>query len=154
MNYHPFRTSAIDRFWAKIKVDINNCWLWQGKLNDSGYGKMRINGKDMRIHRFAYELYKAKIPKGLVLDHLCRVRNCANPEHLEPVTRAENTRRGTAWKTSGDYSRNKTHCPQGHPYSGENLKVRKQGKGKYQHRQCKTCINEYKRKVYHRNKNL
>ncbi len=143
MNYHPFRVSAEDRFWAKIKVDENDCWLWQGNLTN-GYGKLSVNGKEVQSHRYSYEKYKAKIPVGLVLDHLCRVRNCANPEHLEPVTKGENTRRGNAPAKIRQLHRNKTHCRQGHPYSGDNLILQKQSNGKWRKRKCRACNQFYK----------
>lgn len=142
-----------EKFRARIRVDENDCWLWQGALQ-SGYGRIKAGKKDVPVHRLSYECYKEKIPEGLVIDHLCRVRNCVNPEHLEPVTISENTRRGNAYKTSGAYSREKTHCPKGHPYSGDNLKVRTQGRQKWQHRQCRACIREYKRDYRRRHKKI
>ena len=83
-------------------------------------------------HRLAYELEIGPIPAGLEIDHLCRVRNCVNPAHLEPVTHAENIRRGT-----GPLAENarKTECVHGHPLEGANLYVRP-GDG---HRQCRAC---------------
>lgn len=86
------------------------CWIWQGVTNQQGYGIRRIPGwrppgaqEKEAAHRYAYRLYRGKIPEGLVIDHLCRVRSCVNPWHLEPVTPATNTRRGRAAKlTSRD----------------------------------------------------
>ena len=122
--------SVLDRFLAKIVADPHGCWIWQAGTNTKGYGKFKVDGRDVKAHRFAYEMFVGPIPEGLELDHLCRVRNCVNPEHLEPVTHAENVRRGE----SGKHCRDKTHCPQGHPYAGENLYVRPNGK-----RDCRTC---------------
>lgn len=79
------------RFWANVDKDAGApCWLWTGSLNSDGYG--RFNGK--LAHRRTYLEVVGPIPDGLVLDHLCRVRNCVNPDHLEPVTQRENMRRG------------------------------------------------------------
>lgn len=72
------------------------CWLWTGSLTWDGYGLFRENNRRTGAHRFAYEYHVGPIPAGLQLDHLCRVRNCVNPDHLEPVTASENTRRAYA----------------------------------------------------------
>lgn len=80
------------------KPDLNGgCHLWIGSLR-GGYGRMRANGRTQEAHRVAYEEHYGPIPTGLVLDHKCRVRCCINPLHLEPVTHAENIRRGEAGK--------------------------------------------------------
>ena len=97
-----------DRFWGRIdKTD--GCWLWVGPLNEKGYGrKVGYNKGRVYPHRLAYQLLVGTIPDGYSLDHLCRVRNCVNPAHLEPVLPTENTRRGVV-------SRMVEPCPNGHP---------------------------------------
>ncbi len=118
------------------------CWLWTGYLSN-GYGHFwGINNKWNQAHRFAYEQLVGKIPKGMDLDHLCRIRNCVNPKHLEPVTRQENLKRG---KTGGfrknsapDWQLAKTHCPKGHPLFGDNVYYRPKPKG----RVCRQCHRE------------
>jgi len=76
---------------------ITGCWLWSGKRNSgNGYSKVRHDGRIWMVHRLVYTLLVGLIPKGLLLDHKCRRRACCNPKHLEPVTSAENTRRGEA----------------------------------------------------------
>ena len=80
-------------FFGKVKK-TNTCWIWNGCVRN-GYGLFRYKEKVIGAHRFSYELLRGPIPKGLQLDHLCRVRNCVNPNHLEPVTQAENLRRGS-----------------------------------------------------------
>jgi len=83
-----------DRFWSKVNK-TNTCWLWEGTVENTGYGSFAVSHtKGVLAHRLAYELSVGEIPSGLTLDHLCRVRNCVNPDHLEPVTCAENIRRG------------------------------------------------------------
>lgn len=106
------RRNTADDIWAKVdKTDT--CWLWTGHINTSGYGQIRWGGPKARAHRIAYELEVGPIPEGLELDHLCRVRHCVNPSHLEPVTRRVNVHRGEGG--AGRNSR-KTHCPRGHAY--------------------------------------
>lgn len=73
-------------------VDANGCWIWQHQCCPAGYGRA---GQSLAAHRLAYEWAKGPIPDGLTVDHLCYVRNCINPDHLEAVTLGENTRR--AW---------------------------------------------------------
>jgi hypothetical protein len=78
---------------VRYLVDINGCWIWQLSLYPDGYGKISVNGKTTYAHIVYYEGEHGPIPDGLVLDHKCRVRMCVNPDHLEPVTDAENIRR-------------------------------------------------------------
>lgn len=123
-----------DRFWAKVSPEPNSgCWLWTGLCNPKGYGRIMVDGRHQLAHRVSYEMHVGPIQEDLEMDHLCRVRCCVNPAHLEAVTHAENSRRGEA----GINQRAKTHCPQGHPYSGENLYTSPNGR-----RECRTCWRE------------
>ena len=72
------------------------CWLWTGRQNRNGYGRLRLNGREPVAHRAAWECVIGPVPNGLLLDHLCRVRLCCRPDHLEPVTPLVNTMRGEA----------------------------------------------------------
>ena len=121
-------------FWAKVdKSDPEGCWLWTGALSD-GYGSFGIEGHRTKgAHRYAYETLVGPVPSGLQLDHLCRVRNCVNPDHLEPVTQRENLLR-----SEGAAARNarKTHCENGHPFDDENTSSTN---GK---RRCRACGRE------------
>lgn len=126
------------RFWEKVDKS-GDCWLWGGKLNDGGYGQWsrEINGT-LFVHRIAYEMIIGPIPKGLVIDHLCRVRNCVNPAHMEPVTSAVNILRGEG--ACAVHAR-KTHCKRGHEFTTENTYIFTNGK----YRMCKVC----RRMLYH-----
>lgn len=121
-----------DRFWAKVEVH-DTCWLWTGWCVATGYGRFGPWGKSRLVsaHRTAYEALVGSIPTGLEIDHLCRVRNCVNPDHLEPVTRTENMRRSDL--ATGIRSA-RTHCPSGHPYDEANT-VRYCGR-----RYCRSCL--------------
>ena len=85
------------RITERIKFR-GTCWIWTGACNSVGYGHMRWNGRHVFVHRLAYELSVGPIPQGLEIDHVaergCVSRACCNPAHLEPVTHAENVRRG------------------------------------------------------------
>lgn len=84
------------RFDALIEVDERTgCWLWTGAISDTGYGNFWVLGGTVLAHRYSYARTRF-LPFWLTLDHLCRVRRCVNPDHLEPVTQAENTRRARA----------------------------------------------------------
>jgi hypothetical protein len=115
------------RFWSKVdKTD--SCWLWTGALHDLGYARFSVGGLRVYVHRYSYELANGQIPEGLTIDHLCRVRHCVNPDHLEAVTHRENLRRSPIQPTT--VNARKTRCPYGHLYSGRD----KRG-----WRECRTC---------------
>lgn len=133
---HNNRQDAEERFWAK--VDKNGpiwngtpCWLWLGSQRNGGYGQFWDGLHIAKAHRFAYELLIGPIPDGLEPDHLCRNRTCVSPTHLEVVTHRVNLLRGTGFPAQ---NARKTHCPQGHPYSGRNIYVDKHG-----WRECREC---------------
>lgn len=135
------REYDLARFWAKVdkagpvppsRPDLGPCWIWNGNLSTTGhragYGRFLIGPQRYApAHRYAYELVVGEIPDGLVIDHLCSVKSCVNPAHLEPVTRAENTRRAPKANAL------KTHCPQGHPYDEANTYTSGGG------RLCRAC---------------
>lgn len=127
-------SAVAERFWAKVEK-TEACWLWSASRNQDGYGLFSIEGRHNVAHRVAYEWLIGPIPTGLQLDHLCRVRNCVNPEHLEPVTCRENVLRGEGLAA---INARLTHCSKGHPYVGENL-IPKAGGG----RRCRACKREW-----------
>lgn len=110
------RLSDEERFLPKVEKTAT-CWLWTGSLFRSGYGAFRYGGQMRVAHRFAYGLLVGPVPEGLQLDHLCRVRRCVNPAHLEPVSQQVNMARGigaTAINASKD------RCVNGHKFTPEN----------------------------------
>ena len=124
-------TTLPERIEANLLPEPNSgCWLWIGYLSTAGYGRIRYHGQDITAHRLVYELTKSRVPKGLELDHLCRVRCCCNPEHLEPVTHIENSRRGE----TGKYQLKITQCPKGHLYDEANTYRDAQNR-----RHCRRC---------------
>lgn len=140
-NQHTYPDS-VTRFWAKVDTSAgpDACWPWTGEINNGGYGNFKIGGRKLYAHRVGYELLVGPIPAGLHIDHLCRNRRCQNARHMEPVTNAENARRGEA----GINHRSKTHCPQGHPYDEANTYVEPRGGGRGS-RKCRACRNHVKR---------
>lgn len=85
----------LDRVIARIVIAPTGCWLWQSTLDHNGYARIWTRGKQRLAHRVVYErVHGRPIQDGLCLDHLCRVRHCVNPKHLEPVTFEENVSRG------------------------------------------------------------
>ncbi len=118
----------IDRLMKKSTTNEQECLLIHTSLDEDGYYIASYRGKTVKGYRKAFEIKKGKIPEGMVLDHLCRNRNCWNPDHLEVVTAIENIRRGI------NANRNKTYCPHGHQYTPENTQYEKKGS-----RHCKTC---------------
>lgn len=125
--------SLLERFQTKYIPEPNSgCWLWLGALTVGGYGHIFIGNKKTRMaHRVAYELFVKKIPKGLQIDHKCRMRCCVNPDHLEPVTQRENLLRSPIGITA-KFAR-RTHCAQGHLLAERNLISAKN------RRRCRIC---------------
>lgn len=101
----PVRKTVLERFWEKV-LKTDSCWLWQGAISDTGYGAFNAGDRNVSAHRFTYELEHGKQPSDRHLDHLCRVRACCNPEHLDLVSPKENQHRGEAGP--------KSLCSRGH----------------------------------------
>lgn len=144
----PVYDTIEDRFFAKVDKDgplpaadtlaagRGSCWLWTACTGSEadGYGHFRAGPTDARAHRWLYEHLYGSVPAGLHLDHLCRVRRCVNPDHLEAVPPRVNVLRGVG---AAAQAARKTHCPQGHEYTPENT-YREPANPR--HRQCRTCI--------------
>lgn len=120
------------RFWEKAEVDEAGCWVWVAAKTAAGYGTFTVENKTYRSHRVAYQVLAGVIPDGLVTDHLCRVRACVNPAHLDVVTHQVNLLRG---ETRAAEQVRRTQCPKGHAFDEAN--TRYQGRK----RRCRTCEN-------------
>lgn len=145
----------IARLWSKVdkggpvpahRPELGPCWLWTDKPEkQSGYG--RISWKEgskhraRKAHHIVWLVVRGELPPNIghglddvVTDHLCRVRLCVNPDHIEWITHRENIERGTV----GHHNRSKDACPSEHAYTPENTRL-KVIKGGYTVRVCRTC---------------
>lgn len=134
---HKKPVAVLPRFEKGYHPEPNTgCWIWMGGAVQ-GYGVFNLEGQSIMAHRVSKLLYEgypiATSSHQIHWDHICRVRLCVNPRHLRLVSAGENIRAGEA--TAGKNSR-KTHCKNGHPFSGENLKINKNGA-----RVCVACVN-------------
>ncbi len=129
-----------ERFWPKVdkngpspchRPDLGPCWVWTAGHDEGGYGVFGLSHKrKVRSHKWAWEAENGPVPIGKELDHFaCDWTGCCNPAHVRPVTHQENMARSR--------EATKTHCAQGHPFSGENLYL---WRGK---RKCRTCKSAY-----------
>lgn len=134
-------TPTLDRFMGKVVWNgcADECWIWAGARDPVGYGRFHFKGNGRLAHRVAYELFTGTVPAELVLHHRCVTPACVNPAHLEPMANAENVRCGRSGVLN-NWNAKKTHCPRGHPLSGDNLRGGQRGK-----RSCKTCHREQAR---------
>ena len=132
----PPASLTLDAMFDRALPEPNSgCWLWPTESRE-GYGHVWCGGRTRRAHIVSYELARGAVPEGLVLDHLCRVRCCINPDHLEPVTQGENIRRSPIM---GQYAR-PTTCPKGHAFDESNT-YRAGGQ-----RYCRACRADYARR--------
>ena len=139
--------SPLERFLDKIEF-TESCWLWKAAMLQNGYGTFGVPTVDphrhrtVLVHRYSYELFVGPIPRSLVIDHMCRVRHCVNPDHLRIVTRRINNLQNTVSHVA--LNPDKTHCPVGHLYDEENTYVSKRG-----YRQCRACHRAASHARYH-----
>lgn len=132
----PTLTPAdLERFWAKVEK-TSSCWLWTGTKNTDGYGRAYIRQgsqpkyRGYMAHRLSFVLAGGEIPDRYVLDHICRVRNCVNPEHLRAVTNKFNILAGIS---ASAVNARRTHCKNGHEFTPENTRISRGA------RICRTC---------------
>jgi hypothetical protein len=129
----------LERILRQIVIEPEGCWIFTGHTNKPGihgYGVLAHEGGRVLVHRFMYEQYVGPIPEGLEIDHLCRRKRCCCPDHLEPVSHAENVRRAVGIRTE---------CERGHPWTTEN--VSNDGR-------CRLCRNAAKRRYVERKRTV
>lgn len=124
-NGHVRDMTAEDRFFKHVTEVEDGCWLYSPIDPETGYGRFADDKRKYMAHRWSYEHFRAEIPEGLEIDHLCSNTACVNPWHLEPVTSQVNSERGVGSRAT---------CINNHPYDASNTEVHARG-----HRQCRTC---------------
>lgn len=127
----PRLASDLTRFAQYVELGYADHWLWAGSCNKKGYGRFWFHGGSKEAHRVAYRLLVEEIPEGLEIDHLCRIRNCVNPAHLQPVTPEVNYRRGRGVLGPGQFER----CRSGRHLMSETRVFR----GKNRLPRCRVC---------------
>jgi len=113
----------LELFLEKINISDNGCWEWQGCYSPNGYGFIRINGKNIKTHRFIYEHYCGELITNIEIHHKCENRKCCNPTHLESLSHKEHSQKHSV-----------THCKSGHEFTPESTYIRPDG-----NRTCRTC---------------
>lgn len=134
-----FQSYIMDRVSS---MTTDGCWLWRLTKDKDGYGEGCFQKRKRRAHRLSYEAFVGPIPAGMHIDHLCRVRDCVNPEHLEPVTPGVNIRRGRTGYTK------RTHCKRGHAFS-EHGRTDTTGRS-----QCRICDRMRSARDYEKNREV
>jgi hypothetical protein len=133
----------LERYWAKVDLagpvpahrpDLGQCWIWMAALDGKGYGLVRFGGRTRRANHVTLDLAGIPVPPGQQRDHLCRVRACVRPSHLQVVAPRDNSMRGD---TIASRNARKTHCPSGHPFDEANTYLWHGPKGVA--RMCKAC---------------
>jgi hypothetical protein len=145
----------VERFIERVPE--SGCWIWIGVCFPNGYGRVCVQRNKKRrafmAHRVVYQTYVGPIPIGLDIDHLCRVRCCVNPSHLEPVTRRLNLERGgilAGLRARAAAMNAATVCSRGHQMTPENTYIYPSGR----HRACKECMRSLNREWVRRNSAL
>jgi len=131
----------MERFQQKIDRS-GPCPVWTAAKNSpNGYGVFGYEGRQVYAHRWIYEQERGPIPEGMTIDHLCRNKLCMNPDHMEVVTRSENTRRALFADSEhrlrvARFQAAKTHCAKGHPFDDANTYYEPKHPT---HRKCRAC---------------
>jgi hypothetical protein len=118
------KTHPAVRFFMNVEVVESGCWEWRGRIEKNGYARFYDGEKRIPVHRWMYRevVGELGVPPDMTIDHICGNRKCVNPQHLEQVSMRENLMRGN---TPARKNAEKTHCKRGHPFFGENLKIKR-----------------------------
>lgn len=139
------------KLWTGCEIDPSSgCWKWTGAKSPQGYSLPFMHGRQHLGHRLSHELFLGPIQSGNQVHHECGTRLCVNPAHLRQLSPAEHVA-VTDLRNNGDEHRKKTHCRNGHPYSGYNVRHGRTNKGGPR-RTCRTCARESALKAYHAKK--
>ena len=143
-----YDTTVRQRLLESSEPD-DGCLVWQKAPHRRGYGRIKVDGKSLWVHRVAYEVFNERsIPEGLTVDHTCFNKLCIRPDHLEAVTLKENNRR---WLKK--YAEDNPTFPCGHPRYGDDVLVYRSGKYRSgstkKQRKCRECSRKYQQE-YHK----
>jgi len=135
-------TKYVDRWWqnlkARIAVDQNGCWLWQGFVHPNGYGKVNLRGYgNLNIHRAVWIMKNGSLRTDQYVCHRCDVKRCCNPDHLWLGTPKDNIEDRDEKRRN--FFANKTHCKRGHKFTPENTRMRKAYRDRAPARVCREC---------------
>lgn len=134
----------LEVFAQSFKIQEDGCWIWQKYIAPNGYGRFWTKDEGINAHRLLFqEVNNLKLHKDEVCDHLCRVRSCVNPKHIEVVSRGENVLRGVG---HAPVNLTKNSCPKGHLYDETNTLITKRKNSKTRH--CRECMKEVTRAWY------
>ena len=126
------KPSTADRFDSGYVPEPNSgCWLWTKSTSKNGYANFAWDGRQSYAHRYAFGRFVGPIPSGTEIDHLCRVRSCVNPDHLEAVSHRANVLRGTS---PSAFAARADKCKAGHEYTAGNTRTAEGGR-----RVCREC---------------
>jgi hypothetical protein len=127
--------NTVEKILAKHVDATSGCWEWKARKDKDGYGRTTIQRKTYQAHRVVFAALVGPIPEGMTIDHLCKNKACVNPDHMEVTTVKVNVLRSD---NICSLNARKTHCPRGHPLSGENLYLYPAGG-----RGCRQCQRDH-----------